>query len=249
MTDDLGAVWRRLSADQRVVLLDGFHPVKHALRFGADVPLVVTSDRAAMLALAGRLAPDLVERLDRTARQTSEPVLRGLTGTRQHTNVAALARRPTARPAVSSRAGPTVLLVEPRHLGNVGAVVRVAAGLGAAAVLTTGMVDPWHRDAIRGSAGLHFAVHTERVEAAELTRLPGPLLAVDPRGRDAGELKIPDDAVLAFGSERSGLPPAVCERAEHIVSIPMRAGVSSYNLATSVSMLLYQWALRAGGAR
>ena len=253
MTDDLGAAWRRLAADRRVVLLDGFHPVKHALRFGADVPLVVTSDRAAMLALAGRLAPDLVERLDRTARQTSEPALRGLTGTRQHTNVAALARRPTFRPnfraAVTPRTGPTVLLVEPRHLGNVGAVVRVAAGLGAAAVLTTGTVDPWHPDAIRGSAGLHYAVPTGRIDDAELAQLPGPLLAVDPRGRDASELKIPDDAVLAFGSERSGLPPAVCERAEHIVSIPMRAGVSSYNLATSVAMLLYQWALRAGGGR
>lgn len=31
----------------RCVLLDGFHALKHALRFGAEVPVAVTSDRAA----------------------------------------------------------------------------------------------------------------------------------------------------------------------------------------------------------
>lgn len=249
MTDDVGAAWRRLAADHRMVLLGGFHPVKHALRFGAEVPLLVTADREGMLELAARLAPDLTERLAGTARETDERTLRALTGSRLHTNVAALARRPaTARPEERSQhAGPTVLLSEPRHLGNVGAVVRVAAGLGAAAVLTTGELDPWHPDAIRGSAGLHFAVPTGRI--ADLAELSGPLLAVDPTGRDARDLTIPDDAVLAFGSERCGLPAAVRDRAAEVVAIPMRDLVSSYNLATSVAMLLYQWRLQAGGGR
>lgn len=249
MTDNLGAAWRRLAADRRTVLLDGFHPIKHALRFGADVPLVVTCDRAGMLALTDRLAPDLTERLGGAARDATEPALRELTGTRQHTNVAALARRPddAGPPQGPLRPGPTVLLVDPRHLGNVGAVVRVAAGLGAGAVLTTGTVDPWHPDAIRGSAGLHFAVPTRRVAASDLADLPGPLLAVDPSGRDAREVTIPGDAVLAFGSERNGLPDVVRDRADDVVAIPMRAGVSSYNLATSVAMLLYQWTLLTGG--
>jgi TrmH family RNA methyltransferase len=246
MTDDLGAAWRRLAADRRTVLLGGFHPVKHALRFGAEVPLLLTADRDGMLELAARLAPDLTERLAGTARETDERTLRALTGARVHTNVAALARRPAGPPAADRpRTGPTVLLTEPRHLGNVGAVVRVAAGLGAAAVLTTGELDPWHPDAIRGSAGLHFAVPTARI--AGVTELSGPLLAVDPGGRDARGLAIPDDAVLAFGSERCGLPAAVRDRAAEVVAIPMRELVSSYNLATSVAMLLYQWRLQGGG--
>ena len=251
MTEDVTGVWRRLAAEPGTVLLDGFHAVKHALRFGADVPLVVTSDRAGMLALAARLAPDLTERLDRDARDAAAGQLRGLTATRQHTNVAALARRPeVARlDRHDGRRGPTVVLVEPRHLGNVGATVRVAAGLGAAAVLTTGTADPWHPDAIRGSAGLHFAVPTRRVDDGELGELAGPLLAVDPAGHDVRALRIPDDAVLAFGSERGGLPPSVLARADDTLAIPMRPGVSSYNLATSVAMVLYQWTLQAGGGR
>lgn len=246
MTMDIEARWRRLAAEPRMVLLDGFHPVKHALRFGADMPLVVTADRAGMLALAGSLAPDLADRLDAAAVETDERTLRGLTGTRQHTKVAALARRPDPEPPRETT--PAVLLVEPRHLGNVGAVVRVAAGLGASAVLTTGAVDPWHPDAIRGSAGLHFAVPTRRIDDAELTGLPGPLLAVDPAGRDARKQCIPAGAILAFGSERAGLPEGIRRRADAVLAIPMRGGVSSYNLATSVAMLLYQWTLESGGA-
>ncbi|NUS31068.1 MAG: rRNA methyltransferase, partial [Streptomyces sp.] len=42
------AVWHRLAGS--AVLLDGFHALKHALRFGAEVPVAVTTDRAATLA-------------------------------------------------------------------------------------------------------------------------------------------------------------------------------------------------------
>lgn len=36
-------VWRQLRDDS--VLLDGFHALKHAVRFGARVPVAVTTDR------------------------------------------------------------------------------------------------------------------------------------------------------------------------------------------------------------
>jgi len=52
-------------------------------------------------------------------------------------------------------------------MGNVGACVRVAAAAGAAAVLTTGENDPWFPDAVRGAAGLHFALPVAAVEGRE----------------------------------------------------------------------------------
>ncbi len=55
---------------------------------------------------------------------------------------------------------------------------------------------------------------------------------------------MPDGALLAFGSERSGLSPALKERATGLVALPMREGVSSYNLATSVAMALFHWLSR-----
>ncbi len=47
--------------------------------------------------------------------------------------------------------------------------------------------------------------------------------------------------VLAFGTERGGLSPALLARADRRVRIPMRPGVSSLNLATAVAVVLYSW--------
>jgi TrmH family RNA methyltransferase len=137
-----------------------------------------------------------------------------------------------------------VVLDNPRHLGNTGAVIRLAAGIGAAGVLTTGTVDPWHPAVIRAPAGLHFALPVARCPVEELPE--GPLYALDPAGTDIREVRVTDGALLAFGSERHGLGPQLRERATHLVSLPMRPDVSSYNLATSVSMTLYHWLLGAG---
>jgi TrmH family RNA methyltransferase len=49
--------------------------------------------------------------------------------------------------------------------------------------------------------------------------------------------------VLAFGTEREGLSDALKARADAVVALPMRPGVSSLNLATSVSAALYALAL------
>ena len=50
---------------------------------------------------------------------------------------------------------------------------------------------------------------------------------------------LPPGATLAFGTERDGLSDEVIARATAHVSIPMRAGVSSLNLATAVAVVLY----------
>ncbi|BFO13671.1 hypothetical protein SHKM778_00590 [Streptomyces sp. KM77-8] len=79
----------------------------------------------------------------------------------------------------------------------------------------------------------------ERLTVGELPL--GPVFALDPEGEDIRSLKLPDDALLAFGSERSGLSAELRARADHLVALPMRPQVSSYNLATSAAMTLYHW--------
>jgi len=211
------------------VVLEGFHALKHALRFGADVIGAWTADPAGLARLAAELAPDL--ELDGVV----EPVAPAALGAHaHHTAVLAVARRPAFDPAAVG-AGPVVLLEDPRRPGNVGAAVRVAAAAGAAAVFTTGGHDPWDRAALRGSAGLHFALPVGRVDDASLGGRP--LVALDPGAAPLGAL--PPDALLAFGTERHGLSPALLARADARVGIPMRPGVSSLNLATAVAVVLY----------
>lgn len=234
--------WRRLA--DAAVLLDGFHALKHAVRFGADVRVAVTVDRAAALSLADDLAPDVRDRLAGLLQEVPEEAYQSLVVRPHPTAVAALAVRPSreaqlAALARTPRTTPVVVLDNPRNLGNAGAVIRLAAGFGATGVVTTGTMDPWHPTVVRGGAGLHFATAVERLGVSELPA--GPLFALDPEGDDIRGLKLPDDAVLAFGSERSGLSGELRARADHLLSLPMRPQVSSYNLATSVAMTLYHW--------
>ena len=128
---------------------------------------------------------------------------------------------------------------DPRHPGNAGAVIRVAAAAGASGVAMTGALDPWHPAVLRGSAGLHYALPVLRTTAADLS---GTVLVLDADGDDLGV--IPDDAVLVVGSERAGVGPELRERADAVVRLPMRAGVSSLNLATATAAALYAWRLR-----
>jgi TrmH family RNA methyltransferase len=242
-------------------VLEGFHPLKHALRFGASVVEVVCRDVGALDELAARLAPDQAARMHELARAVPGDVFEQLAPLPPTTGVISLAERPVVDAGdvlASRRPGPVVLLEDPRDLGNMGACVRVAAAADAAGVLTTGSHDPWAPDALRGAAGLHFALPVARLEqldqlgaggdaggggAETTTPVRRLLLALDPEGDPLVPGELPASAVLAFGTERYGLSDELLARANARVSIPMREGVSSLNLATSVAAVLFAWRL------
>jgi RNA methyltransferase, TrmH family len=241
----------RARRDPTLAVLEGFHPLKHALRFGATLLDVVTVNPGELERLCEQLAPDLEDRVSAVARQIDPEVFAQLAPLAPATGVMALAERPAVDPAAllaADRPSPVVLLEDPRDLGNMGACVRVAAAADAGGVLTTGSHDPWHPDALRGAAGLHFALPVSRLERLELLEGIGrPLLALDPDGEELDPRTLDPRAVLAFGTERYGLSRELTERADARVSIPMRAGVSSLNLATSVAAVLFAWRLAPDG--
>ncbi len=222
----------------RLVVLEGVHALKHAVRFGARVHRVVSPDPDRLTTLLTELAPDValpvgVEAIDpatwRTVTRGGLPSPSLAIADRPDTDVARVAGAPGEQPLV--------MLDAPTHLGNVGAVVRVAAAAGAAGVLVRGRSDPWHPTAVRGGAGLQFALPVGRVDT--LPALGRPLVAVDPGGQALPTVTVPTGAVLAFGTERGGLSPDLLAAADLAVAIPMRPGVSSLNLATAVAVLLY----------
>lgn len=238
--------YRRARRDPALVVIEGFHALKHALRFGAELVEAATPDHAAVQALAEALAPDLAPALPALLESVPPEEFAALTPTAPPTPVVALARRPAVDvDAALACPGPVLLLDRPNHLGNLGAVIRVAAAARAAAVLTIGERDPWHAAALRGSAGLHFAVPVVRV-----TRVPAterPLIAVDPEGTPLWEAALPPRPLLAFGGERHGLSPALLAAASRRVGIPMRPGVSSLNLATTAAVFLFEVDRRRAG--
>lgn len=246
--------YRTARRDRGLAVLEGFHALKHALRFGARIEEAVAADREALDALCAELAPDLAGSLTERTAPVAPELLAELVPQAPRTGVVAIARRPPVDPAsvlADPRPAPLVLLEDPRTMGNMGACVRVAAAADAAGVLTTGSNDPWHPGALRGAAGLHFALPVARL--APLSRIAAergqagakeqlgdrPLIAIDPGGGELRPAELPPRAILAFGTERYGLGEELLERADARLGIPMRAGVSSLNLATAVAAVLF----------
>jgi RNA methyltransferase, TrmH family len=239
------ALVRAAGRDPRFVRLEGVHALKHAVRFGAELTTVLTPDPAVLTELLARLCPDV--EVPVPVRRVAPGTWQALTGRGLPSPALGVARRPAVTAAdVLSAPGRVVVLEDPRHLGNLGAVVRVAAAASAAGVLVLGAADPWHPTAVRGAAGLQFALPVARAEALPARDVEPavgvagrPLVALALGGLPLAPGVVPPDAVLLVGTERAGLGPALLDRAERRITIPMRAGVASLNLATAVAIVLY----------
>lgn len=227
--------------DPRLAVLEGFHPARHALRFGARLDVAVTYDRDKLLALAARIAPEAVAGIDPVLSVVDRERFARLSQRSLSSPLLSICTRPAwdlAR-AFEARGKPVVYLDRPRHPGNVGAVVRVAAAADVAAVAVSGQVDPWSPVVIRSATGLQFAVP---VGTADLPVDSGrPIVAVDVGAEPLTTLSLSPDSVLVVGGERRGLSPDVRRRVQRSVGIPMKPGVSSLNLATAVAAVLFAW--------
>lgn len=226
--------------DPALVVLEGVHALKHAVRFGATIERIASPAPADLAKMLAALAPDVEApvQVEHIAAGSWNALTRG----GLPSPAIALARRPEDRMDAVMAAGDglVVALQDPTHLGNVGAAVRVAAATDADGVLTLGTADPWHPRAVRGAAGLQFALPVgRRADLTALDESTRPLVALDPGGTPLGTKTLPANAVVVFGTERHGLTAAALRRADAVVRLPMRAGVSSLNLATAVAAVLY----------
>lgn len=223
------------------VVIEGAHALKHAMRFGAQCVDVITPDKRAAVALMRHIATDPdAQNLDALAREVPVRMFCDCASGIVRTGVVALARKPCYdRTRLVAADAPVVFLEDARDVNNVGAVVRVAAAWGAAGVACSGTTEPWHVAAIRAAAGLHWAVPVMHVETTDDVFARRAVYACDADGTDMRQMSLQRRSVMIFGTEREGISPCLRARADASVAIPMRPGVSSMNLATSVATMLY----------
>jgi tRNA (cytidine/uridine-2'-O-)-methyltransferase len=104
-------------------------------------------------------------------------------------------------------------------------------------------------------AGLDYdelaTVHVHENFAAVRAALPGNWFAIETGApRRHTDVKFSAGDVLLFGSERRGLPPEVLREIApgNVVSLPMRAGNRSLNLANAAAIAVYEAWRQAGFA-
>lgn len=228
-------------------VVEGFHAVKHAMRFEAEFEFIAVRSREDVVELAKKLAPDLADRLVECTMIELGSKFDTLTNGDIRTGILAVAKISGQGVAVSSADdGFSVMLDSPRDINNVGAIIRTLAGLGVRDLYITGNLNAWHHRAIRAGAGLQFALNIRSTLDAEtallkLQRDGAKLVCFDERGKEldsklVNDVRGQENIVLVFGSERRGISKLLIENAEEVVRLPMQQGVSSYNLAASVAM-------------
>ena len=154
---------------------------------------------------------------------------------------------------IVDRAGARLTLVICPRLSNpenLGSVARISDVFGIDAILAgPSCPDPLSRRVLRVSMGSSLRVPViVSVQLGEITdnlvrRAQIVLLGAvaDPAAEPFDAVRRPDRLALVLGEEDQGIEPAWLEKCARKVTIPMRPGAGSLNVAVAAGILLHAW--------
>lgn len=136
-----------------------------------------------------------------------------------------------------------IALFEPEIAGNVGAVLRLGACLGAAVDLIEPMGFEWDDRRVRRTAmdyidHVTIARHPNFDAFSTTIGSQRLILFTTKSSRSAYDFDYMADDILLFGKESAGVPTAVADACDARLRIPMRRQVRSMNLAMSAALAL-----------
>jgi TrmH family RNA methyltransferase len=250
--------------DAGEILLDGAHLIEEALACDVPIDVAAFSDRQIdnVLSPLSRLARD-VRKHGGKPLLVSDSVLAAISPVQQPSGVVAIARaRATDVRVVFAAArtpGPHLpvvfVLAGLQDPGNVGAIVRTAAGFAAAGVVAIeGTANPFSWKALRGAMGGTFrlpvaARGTLRDVITSSDQEHVRLAAAVPRGgTPLPRVDFREPIALILGAEGRGVAQTALEAAHETITIPMHAPIESLNVAIAAAVILYE-ATRQRGMR
>ncbi len=145
-----------------------------------------------------------------------------------------------------------IALFEPEIAGNVGAVMRLGACLGAAVDLIEPLGFAWDDRRVRRTA-MDYIDHVSVTRHADFAAFRATIgtsrlvLFTTKTQQSPYDFAFRPDDILLFGKESAGVPASVAEASDARLRIPMRPEVRSMNLASSAALALGE-ALRQTGS-
>jgi RNA methyltransferase, TrmH family len=144
---------------------------------------------------------------------------------------------------------PSVILDRVQDAGNVGSILRSAAALGFAQVISMrGSAGLWSPKVLRAGMGAHFGLHLmDGVEHSALDALRVPLVTTSSHSGDwLHTTKLPRPCAWVFGHEGQGVGAELASRAGYTVRIAQPGGEESLNVASAAAICLHASAVAAG---
>lgn len=138
-----------------------------------------------------------------------------------------------------------VLLENIKDYGNLGTIVRSAVAFGAEAIVLFGdSVDIYNPKSVRASVGNLWKIpiiHIKNFDILENTFKNFERIATLPRSKNLLKTYTPKlPTLVMFGSEADGLSEKLIKFSTNSLKIEMANTVESLNLASSVSIILYE---------
>jgi tRNA (cytidine/uridine-2'-O-)-methyltransferase len=136
-----------------------------------------------------------------------------------------------------------IALFEPEIAGNVGAVMRLGACMGASVDLIEPLGFAWDDRRVRRTA-MDYIDHVAVARHADFDAFRATIgsarlvLFTTKTHQSAYAFEFRADDILLFGKESAGVPDTVREACDAQLRIPMRPQVRSMNLATSAALAL-----------
>ncbi len=239
------------SAD--LCMLEGPKLVEEAFLAGVEIVEVAVAPHAESTDSVRRHLVTLAERGVPVHRMDASLVA-SLSEAETSQGLVALARRPVFdEDRILDGIPLVVVAVEIQDPGNLGGLLRSAEAAGASgAYLTQGTADPFSWKALRGSMGSAFRLPTVRGVSVEdvIARLRARGVAIVGTAASAGTSYTEADwrrpVALLLGNEGAGLPAAVLQQADTVVSIPLCGRVESLNVGVAAGLLLFEAARQRG---
>lgn len=240
------------------MIVSGFHPVREVLERRPRAVEALLVQRGRKDSRAGEIE-ELARAKGIAVRIVAKEELDRAAG-RAHNGVAArVAEREydTAEECLAGDKGNRCVLFldEVTDPGNLGSVLRTAAAAGASVVLTERHSAGLNETVSKTSAGALERVKVGRVVNA--TRFLSQAKAAGfwvfgavMEGENLFGVDISGDVVLCLGSEGTGLRRLTRESCDRLISIPMRPGAGSLNVAVAAGVIAFEWVRRrtlAGG--
>ena len=130
---------------------------------------------------------------------------------------------------------------------NIGAIIRTAHSFLAKEIILIG-TEPWYERAAMGMQRYENIVEIPSVgEFLERAKAESwPLVAFEKDESNVGlwECDLPDDAVLVFGNEDSGVSSRIMDAAGQVVGIPMYGINHSYPISIAAGIAMAEWVRR-----
>ena len=177
--------------------------------------------------------------------ETTEPVLKKLTTTESAPEAIAIGYQKIYDKNLLKNTKKVVLLEDIKDLGNLGTIIRSSVAFGADAIILYGeSVDIYNPKCVRASVGNLWKlpiIHLTKIEELEDNFKDFERIATLPRSNNLLKtFKVKQPCLVMFGSEANGLSEDLIKFSTTSVKIEMAKTVESLNLATSVSVILYE---------